>query len=87
MTDQNEGLWEFPCDLNVKVMAEARASLADEVCMAVNAIIPGNYVAKTKPSKNGNYESVAIQVHVTSKLLLDNMYKNLGAIPGVRMIL
>ena len=57
------------------------------VISAINKHVPGNYSADLKESKGGKYLSVTVIIHLTSKEQLDNIYKEVHAVEGVKMLL
>ncbi|MCV6021219.1 DUF493 family protein YbeD, partial [Escherichia coli] len=48
---------------------------------------PGDYSPTVKPSAKGNYHSVSINITATSIEQVETLYKELGEIDIVRMVL
>ena len=78
---------EFPCAFNFRVMGLAEASLPDRVVAAIQAIVPGDYIPSHKPSRNGTYWSVSVTAQVPDKATVETIYRALGQLDGVRMVL
>ena len=87
MSEQNQDLWKFPCNFSFKAMTQAIDGIEDNVVSAIQIHAPGDYSAKLKPSSGGKYLSVTVNIHITSKEQLDNIYKEVYAVEGVKMLL
>lgn len=85
-TKLNE-LLEFPCSFTYKVMGEAKPELVDKVVSVIQRHAPGDYTPSIKPSSKGNYYSVSITINATHIDQVENLYKELGEIDIVRMVL
>lgn len=85
-TKLNE-LLEFPCSFTYKVMGEAKPELVDKVVSVIQRHAPGDYTPSIKPSSKGNYHSVSITINATHIDQVENLYKELGEIDIVRMVL
>ena len=83
----NEALWQFPCNFTFKAMVMAIEGIENNVISAIQKHAPGDYTANLKESKGGNYLSVTLSIHVTSKEQLDSIYKEVHAVEGVKMLL
>lgn len=80
-------LLDFPCHQTFKVMGLAHEELPLKVIEVLQQIAPGDYAPKVKPSTKGNYHSISITVHVTSKEHMELVYTELGSIDIVRVVL
>ncbi len=80
-------LWQFPCDFMFKAMAHANRNAEDEIVSVINRHIPGDYVAKLKHSKNGNYVAVTVNLIATSKQQLDEIYLAVNELDCVKVCL
>jgi uncharacterized protein len=85
-TKLNE-LLEFPCSFTYKVMGEAKPELIDKVVAVIKKHAPGDYTPSIKPSSKGNYHSVSITINATHIEQVETLYKELGEIDIVRMVL
>jgi len=86
MTKEKQ-LWQFPCDFTFKAMAQAIDGIENNVVCAIQKHAPGNYNALLKESRGGKYLSITVNIHITSKSQLDNIYKDVIAVHGVKMLL
>ncbi len=80
-------LLEFPCKFTYKVMGYAKPELPDLVLGVIQKHAPGDYIPAVKPSAKGNYHSVSITITATSIEQVETLYKELGEIDIVRMVL
>ncbi|MGV3346339.1 DUF493 family protein YbeD [Enterobacteriaceae bacterium LUAb1] len=85
-TKLNE-LLEFPVSFTYKVMGLAKPELVDQVLKIVQRHAPGDYTPDVKPSSKGNYHSVSITIIATHIEQVETLYKELGDIDIVRMVL
>ena len=91
MTDNDtddETLLEFPCDFPIKAMGKAADDFDSHVVQIVRKhtddLAEGSVT--TRPSTNGNYLSVTVVVHATSKRQLDDIYLDLTASDRIIMV-
>ena len=101
MTDQNpedskqevgnteETLIEFPCDFLIKVIGETSDEFADAMVKVIQAHAPKFDASKVdmRASSGGRFISLSCNVHVTSKLQLDSIYRALSEHPQVKYVL
>ena len=88
MSEENtEDLWEFPCNMTFKAMTVARDGIENDVIAEIQKQVPGDYSAQIKPSKNGNYYSVSVNIHFESKQQVEAVFKGVHQIDGVKMVL
>ncbi|CRL59832.1 Uncharacterized conserved protein [Proteus vulgaris] len=85
-TKLNE-LLEFPCSFTYKVMGHAKPELVDQVVEVIQRHAPGDYTPSVKPSSKGNYHSVSITINATHIDQVETLYKELGELELVRMVL
>ncbi|MDA9556240.1 DUF493 family protein YbeD [Vibrio sp.] len=80
-------LLEFPCKFTYKVMGYAKPELPEKVIAVIQKHAPGDYTPTIKPSAKGNYNSVSVTIQATSIEQVETLYKELGEIDIVRMVL
>ncbi|EJL6260624.1 YbeD family protein [Vibrio cholerae] len=80
-------LLEFPCSFTYKVMGHAKPELPERVLEVIQRHAPGDYSLRVKPSAKGNYHSVSVTIHAISIEQVEILYKELGEIDIVRMVL
>lgn len=85
-TKLNE-LLEFPCSFTYKVMGHAKPELVDQVVEVIQRHAPGDYTPSIKPSSKGNYHSVSVTINATHIEQVETLYKELGELELVRMVL
>lgn len=85
-TKLNE-LLEFPCSFTYKVMGHAKPELVDQVVEVIQHHAPGDYTPSVKPSSKGNYHSVSVTINATHIEQVETLYKELGELELVRMVL
>jgi uncharacterized protein len=87
--ENNDTLLEFPCDFPIKIMGAAQDDFAQTMLEIVLRHAP-DFVAQTvemRASSGGKYLSLTCTVRATSKLQLDNLYRELTAHPLVKVVL
>ena len=96
MTDQKpalrtpeETLIEFPCDFLIKVMGETSDDFANLMVQVIQVHEPKFDASKVdmRASSGGRFISLTCNVHVTSKVQLDNIYRALSEHPQVKYVL
>ncbi|MGY2572581.1 DUF493 family protein YbeD [Vibrio sp. C8] len=80
-------LLEFPCSFTYKVMGHAKPELPELVLEVIQRHAPGDYSPRVKPSAKGTYHSVSVTITATSIVQVETLYKELGDIEIVRMVL
>ncbi len=85
----SDELLTFPCQFPIKVMGENREEFTDEVVTLARQHAPdlGEGAVRTAASRNGNYLSVTITLTAQSREQLDNLYRDMHKLPGVKMVL
>ena len=76
-----EELWEFPCDIQLKVMGLSHHPLADIVVEIVEKHVTlfDRTSVTTKNSRTGKYISVTATVSLTHKIQVDGIYAELNS--------
>lgn len=79
----------FPCDFPIKVIADARPGLEDEVRALLQPLLPGLDAAALRrtPSAAGRFLSITVTVRAESREQLDALYRALHASGRFRMVL
>ncbi|MEI8594942.1 MULTISPECIES: DUF493 family protein YbeD [Photobacterium] len=80
-------LLEFPCQFSFKVMGFNKPELPDLVVGVVQRHAPGDYTPTVKPSGKGTYSAVSITITATHIEQVETLYKELGEIDIVRVVL
>ena len=89
MSDEEDSLFDFPCEFPIKAMGKADCNLDIIVVEIVRRHAPdlGEGAIKTRASANGNYLSVTVTVTATSRRQLDAIYQDLVDCEAVIMAL
>ncbi len=89
MTNEEETLFEFPCEFPLKVMGRDQAEFENHVMTIVSRHVEMTAILHSKccPSSKGNFVSVTVTIHAQSKQQLDNLYIELNASDSVLMTL
>ncbi len=87
MSDNDETLLKFPCRFPIKAMGKGVIGLESTVIEIVRKHAPdlGSEDVRIKPSRNGRYISVTVNINATSKAQLDNIYLGLTSHPDILM--
>lgn len=80
-------LLEFPCDFPYKIMGEAHPELVDNVLEVIQRHAPGDYSPVVKPSRTGKYHSITVTINAKDIKQIENLYKELGELERVKMVL
>ncbi|GEA61767.1 DUF493 family protein YbeD [Vibrio comitans] len=80
-------LLEFPCQFSFKVMGYAKPELPDLILEVIQRHAPGSYSPKITPSGKGTYNAVSVTITATSIEQVETLYKELGEIEIVRVVL
>ena len=80
-------LLEFPCPFTYKVIGHANPELHDRVAEVFHCYVSGKWTPIIRPSAKGNYYSISISTVVVSIEQVENLYRELGAIDAVLMVL
>lgn len=87
MSEEEIDLWNFPCDFMFKAMAYANKNAEEQIISVINRFVPGDYIPKLNPSKNGTYVAVSVAFKATSKEQLDEIYIAVNALECVKVCL
>ena len=89
MSNEEESPLKFPCEFPIKAMGKSDCNLDTIVVEIVRRHAPdlGEGAIKTRASANGNYISVTVTVHATSRKQLDAIYQDLVDCESVIMAL
>ena len=85
----SESLLTFPCTFPIKVMGLTQDDFAQTIVRVVQKHVP-DYDAATlemRASRAGKYLSLTCTVNATSRVQLDDLYRELSAHPMVSMVL
>ena len=80
-------LLEFPCEFPYKVMGEAHPELLDDVLAVIQRHAPGDYSPEVRPSRTGKYHSITVNINADNIEQIENLYKELGELERVKMVL
>ena len=89
MTEKQDSIIEFPCDFPIKVIGRSSTRLSELILSIIRQHID-DFLAESmcsKKSGQGKYTSVTITVRVSSKNILDAIYKDLSSNPEIIMVL
>jgi len=86
---RKDSLIEYPCSFPIKVMGAKVDGFADAMVQIAKQFDPAFDPAtlEMRPSKAGNYLSVTLTIHATSREQLDNMYRAFTSHPMVKVAL
>lgn len=79
--DQQETLFEFPCEFPIKAMGRTCPELEIAVVEIMNRHVPdlGEGSVKMRPSSKGTYTAITVTIQAQSKDQLDSIYMELTA--------
>ncbi|MCU7834499.1 MAG: DUF493 domain-containing protein [gamma proteobacterium symbiont of Taylorina sp.] len=82
-------LMHFPCDFALKVMGENLNNYSDYVLLVCQKHVEGvtESCVHTRPSRNGKYIAVTVQLVATSRRQLDDLYIELNNYVHTKMAL
>lgn len=83
----NNDVWQFPCVIHLKIVGDQRDGFAEDVISEIQHAIPGDYSVRETPSSAGRYVSLTVPVHFDNAEQLQNIYRALRTIAGVKMVL
>ena len=89
MPEPQETLLEFPCAFPLKVMGLADEELSPAVLTIVRRHAPefDDSSVEMRASSGGKYLSLTCTITATSKLQLDELYRELSSHPLVKIVL
>lgn len=79
--DQDETLLKFPCRFPIKAMGRSEAGIEAIVTQIIERHAPDTRREdlRSRPSRNGNWVSVTVEIEAHSKGQLDAIYRELSA--------
>ncbi|MCW5590154.1 MAG: DUF493 domain-containing protein [Legionellales bacterium] len=82
-------LMQFPCDYLLKVIGYDRQGFLESVITIVELHVENldRTQVRHRPSQNGNYAAISIQLQAQSKTQMDALYLDLNAHENVVMVL
>ena len=80
-SEEQETLFEFPCEFPVKAMGKTCAELEVAVIEIMNRHVPDlcEGALKMRPSSKGTYTAITVIIQAQSKAQLDSIYMELTA--------
>lgn len=83
------GALEFPCRFPVKAMTQAREQALEQVLAAMSGhgARPDRDSVRIRPSRNGRYQSITVEIRVESRRQLEAVYTALRELDVVVMTL
>ena len=80
---------EFPCDYPIKVIGESEPDAVAEIIAVVRKHAPELTPdqVNTRASKEGNFQSVRMNIVATGETQLRALHTELMALPSVRLVL
>jgi len=87
--DPKDSLIEYPSDFPIKVMGATHVDFTSTIVEVITTLDPTFHAGKveTRPSSKGNYTGLTVTVRVTSREMLDDVYRALSSHPMVKMVL
>jgi len=87
--DNDDSLFEFPCEFPIKVMGKANDSFEIEVAQIIRKHVAdlGESAIKRRESTKSNYAALTVTITATSREQLDAIYMDLTASEHVIMAL
>lgn len=92
MTTENDyknlkEVMEFPAEMTFKVAALTRDGLAEDLIGVVQKCIKGDYTPRETKSSKGTYTSVSIDIVAENFDQVEQLYKELAKVDGVKMVI
>ncbi len=89
MSDQQDTLFEFPCEFPIKVMGKANQHFEQAVLLIIQQHIPefAEHQLKRRESQKSNYAALTLTITAQSRAQLDAIYQDLTACEHVIMAL
>lgn len=84
-----DGTLEFPCRYPVKAMTHVRKKALEQVMTAISeqGVDPDPESVSVRPSRNGRFQSITVEVHAQSRRQLEAVYAGLRQLDIVVMTL
>lgn len=85
----NESLIEYPSDFPIKVVGIMHDDFAQAIVEVITVHDPEFHAGKVemRPSSAGKYLSLTVTIRATSRVQLDNLYRDLSGHPMVKFVL
>ncbi|NEX17422.1 MAG: DUF493 domain-containing protein [Halochromatium sp.] len=79
--EQDETLLQFPCRFPIKAMGRTEAGIETILIEIIERHAPesSRQPLRSRPSRNGNWVSVTVEIEAHSKGQLDAIYRELSA--------
>ena len=76
----NEKLWDFPCQVPLKIMGPAEAPLQSAVEAIILTHVPDFDLStlSIRLSRSGKYQSITVNVYITQKEQILGIYEKLA---------
>ena len=89
MSNPQPGLLEFPTAFPIKIMGLHQPGLRESVLQAVRLADPAfdTTTLEERISREGRYLGLTVTIMATSQRQLDDLYRALGALPLVKVVL
>lgn len=84
-----DGALAFPCRYPVKAMTRAREKALEQVISAISeqGVDPDHDSVRVRPSRNGRFQSITVEVHAHTREQLEAVYAGLRRLDVVVMTL
>ncbi|MDD2767345.1 MAG: DUF493 domain-containing protein [Methylococcus sp.] len=84
-----DALLEFPCEFPIKVFGAVEGDFAAAVEAAVRQAAPEleSVSVAVRPSSGGKFLAVTVTVLAVSQIQIETIYRRIGTLPGVLMVL
>ncbi len=89
MSDGNDSLMEFPCEIPMKIFGRNSAGFRETVLTIMRTHYRDLHAEQfdEQPSRRGNYVSITVTVTAASREQIDRVYQDLTASEAVLMVL
>lgn len=89
MSEENQEIMQFPCEIAVKAMGRADVDFEAVVVEIVRRHVPdlGEGSVSCKSSSGGNYLSVTVRIDAVSREQMDDLYRELSGHDAVSFTL
>ena len=85
----NKSLMVFPCDFKIKIMGLNTKTFSNDIYQIVCKHFPDTKTSamSTQQSREGNFLSITVTIHVLDQQTLDALYIELTKHPDIKMVL
>jgi putative lipoic acid-binding regulatory protein len=86
---RQDSLIEYPCVFPIKVMGAVQDGFVHALVQVARQFDPGfdATTVELRPSKGGKYLGVTLNITATSRVQLDDLYRELTSHPMVKIVL